>query len=416
MDDLLYLTHRLPCLSTPADQSRCHHVLTYLSRHFRVHLGCFVDDGAWQQVEAVRALCASSCFIGLHPARARLRSLRGLLPGQMMGLRYYHDARLANWVGRKLSGGHIGRALASSAPMAQYLLAPGGPAPQRVIDFSDGDKAWHSHAAVAPAWLLESLRRREQRRMLAYQTRIVQQFDGATCVSEAQASALRLRLPEARHKLEYFNNGIDSEHFSPLAPHRNPYPDGSTVLIFAGAMDHMPNIEAATWFAGAVLPMLRSLCPELRFCIVGACPSAATTALAGLPGVMLTGAVADVRPYLAHALLAVAPARAACGLLRPVLEAMAMQKTVVGSALAFDGLGARFGSELLLANTADEFVLQIAGQLRGRVNRSLGLAARQRILQDYRWDHNLTRLGAMLGLPAARQTAPPRQWLGEPVA
>jgi hypothetical protein len=61
-----------------------------------------------------------------------------------------------------------------------------------------------------------------------------------------------------------------------------------------------------------------------RFYIVGARPAAAVQALAQLPGVVVTGTVPDVRPYIAHARVAVAPLRIARAHPDKVLEAMAM--------------------------------------------------------------------------------------------
>jgi glycosyltransferase involved in cell wall biosynthesis len=89
-----------------------------------------------------------------------------------------------------------------------------------------------------------------------------------------------------------------------------------------GAMDYWPNVDAATWFAANVLPQLRAAWPRVRFYVVGMRPAAAVRALAG-PHVVVTGSVADVRPYLAHAAVAVAPLRIARGIQNKVLEAMA---------------------------------------------------------------------------------------------
>jgi len=72
MRELLYLVHRLPYPPNKGDKIRSWHMLQYLSRHFRVHLGCFIDDeDDWQHAKAVAALCASTRFIGLRRGAAR---------------------------------------------------------------------------------------------------------------------------------------------------------------------------------------------------------------------------------------------------------------------------------------------------------------------------------------------------------
>jgi glycosyltransferase involved in cell wall biosynthesis len=96
-------------------------------------------------------------------------------------------------------------------------------------------------------------------------------------------------------------------------------------------MDYFPNADAAVWFADRVLPGLRDVDPALEFLIVGRDPAPAVRALAARPGIQVTGAVPDVRPYLQGALAAVAPLRIARGVQNKVLEALAMGLPVMAS-------------------------------------------------------------------------------------
>ena len=117
----------------------------------------------------------------------------------------------------------------------------------------------------------------------------------------------------------------------------------------------------------------------------------------------VTGKVADIRPYLAGAALAVAPLRIARGVQNKVLEAMAMGKIVLATPQALEGIAAQPGLELLLARDATEFIHHAARVLRQAHGggEAIGAAARQLVLQEYDWEKNLQGLGAMLGLPAA---------------
>lgn len=408
MEDILYLTHRMPYPPNRGSNIRAFHLLKYLSQHFRVHLGCLVDDADdWHHIEQVRSLCVDSCFVGQTPAIARVRSVGALLTGQPMSLPYYYSGRLQRWVTRTLGARAIERALAFSGPMAQYLSGNPGRTLQRIVDFADVESAKWQVRAGAESWPLSLLYRREAQRLLNYECAIAQRFDAATFVSRSESDLFCQRAPETGHKVDFFNNGVDSDHFSPAAVYRNPYPDGATVLVFTGAMDYLPNVEAACWFANAVLPALRSGFPELCFYIVGPRPGAQVKALVGRRGVVVTGAVPDVRPYLAHAVLAVAPIRSPSGVQGKVLEAMAMQKTVVCSPQALEGIHAEPGVDLLVAHDGDQFIAHITEMLRGKANRSLGIAARKRILRDYSWDSNLQRLGHLLGVGQPTCTTPP---------
>lgn len=400
MNDILYLTHRIPFPPNKGDKIRSFHLLKYLSLRFRVHLGCFIDAPADRQyADKVAALCASSCFINRSPLIGRLRSLTGLIAKEALSVRYFHDCRLQEWVDKLLESNPIGRALVFSGPMAQYLCGPQAAHLHRLVDFVDVDsEKWRQYATLKSG-PLSLLYRREARSLLDYECRVAQQFDVATFISEAEAALFCQRAPLAASQTSFFNNGVDTDYFSPLRGYTNPYSGNNPVVVFVGAMDYLPNVEAARWFAQRVLPSLRVQCPGTRFSIVGAHPTTSAMTLGHLPGVTVVGTVPDVRPYLAHAALALAPLRIGRGVQNKVLEAMSMQKIVLASSAALEGINATQGKEILLARDEGEYIHLATQVLTGKIGSTLGLAARQRILHDYDWGKNLTRLSTLLGLP-----------------
>ena len=101
---------------------------------------------------------------------------------------------------------------------------------------------------------------------------------------------------------------------------------------------------------GACCPRLRAEHPDLRFVVVGRRPGRRLRRCAMRLGFTLTGAVPDVRPFLAHAAVAVAPLRVARGVPNKVLEAMAMAKAVVATPAAARGLRVRAGQDIVLAS------------------------------------------------------------------
>ena len=408
MRELLFLTHRLPYPPNKGDKIRSWHMLQYLSRHFRVHLGCFIDDDDdWQHAKTVAALCASTRFIELRRGTARWRALQALLSRQAMSVQYYRDARLLQWVDGLVSSGKVRHALAFSGPMAQYIDGSAGRALHRVIDFVDVDSdKWRQYGDSKP-WPLSLLYRREAQLLLQYERHIAHQFTAASFVSPAEAALFRQCAPMARRKTGYVNNGVDTAYFTPMPAQSAIYPPGVQALVFTGAMDYWPNIDAVQWFVRHVWPALRRQFPQLQFYIVGSAPVPAVTALTRVAGVVVTGKVPDIRPYLAGAALAVAPLRIARGVQNKVLEAMAMGKIVLATPQALEGISAQPGLELLLARDDAEFIHHAARVLRNArgggdegSGAAIGAAARQLVLQDYNWERNLRGLGAMLGLPA----------------
>jgi sugar transferase (PEP-CTERM/EpsH1 system associated) len=394
VEDLLLLIHRMPYPPNKGDKIRSYHLLKHLAQNYRVHLGTFVDDaGDWQHVPHVQALCASSHFAPLNPTLARVRSLAALLANRSLSLDYYRDAGLAAWTADTMRANKISRIVVFSSAMAQY--AQPYPDARRVVDFCDVDSdKWRQYAEKKP-WPMSWLYRHEARQLLAYERQVARECDAALFVSAPEADLFKGLAPESVAKIGFFNNGVDTDYFSPARSYASPYPPGQRAIVFTGAMDYWPNIDAVQWFAAEVFPQLRARFPDAFFYIVGSRPAAAVQALAQLPGVVVTGTVPDVRPYIAMAQVAVAPLRIARGIQNKVLEAMAMATPVVVSPQALEGIEAIPGTDLLLADGAHGFVTAVTALLTHQ-DGALGPSARARVEHLYSWPSNLAHIETRL--------------------
>jgi sugar transferase (PEP-CTERM/EpsH1 system associated) len=391
---LLFLAHRIPYPPDKGDKIRSWHMLRHLAEEWEVHLGAFVDDAAdWAHAEVLKGVCADTCLRPLNPSTGKLRALTGLLTGQALTLPYYRDAVLERWVRGKLDSG-IHAVVVYSSAMAQFVLDAQGV--RRIMDFVDIDSdKWRQYASTKP-WPLSWLYGREGRKLLEWERRVARDFDASLFVSEAEARDFRRVAPESAGKIGHFYNGVDTDYFSPGHGFDNPFPAGCRGLVFTGAMDYWPNADAVTWFVREVLPLVRREVPEAGFYIVGSRPGDGVKALAG-DGVVVTGRVPDVRPYLAHAQAVVAPLRIARGIQNKVLEGMAMAKAVVATPQALEGIVAEAGKEVFVAGDASAQAGALLRLLRepGTAG-DMGDAARKRVAADYTWAPNLARLDALL--------------------
>lgn len=396
MDDLLMLVHRIPYPPNKGDKIRSYHLLKHLAQNHRVHLATFVDDeDDWQHVPTVQALCASSHFARLNPKLARVRSLGALLGNRSLSLDYYRDAKLRAWVGDTMRQHGIKRILVFSSAMAQY--ADAFPQAHRVVDFVDVDsEKWREYGEKKP-WPASLLFRHEAKQLLRYERQVAATSAASLFVSAPEAALFTRLAPESAQRIGYFNNGVDTAYFSPEQPLASPYAAGEQAVVFTGAMDYWPNIDAVQWFTADILPRIRQACPGVRFYIVGARPAPAVQALAQTAGITVTGTVPDVRPYLAHAALSVAPLRVARGIQNKVLEAMAMGKACVVSPQALEGIEAQPATEVLLADGATAFADTVIAHLRDMAaTERVGQAARERVLARYSWQTNLASIEAQL--------------------
>ncbi|MGJ9418450.1 TIGR03087 family PEP-CTERM/XrtA system glycosyltransferase [Massilia sp. CMS3.1] len=387
--DLLLLVHRIPYPPNKGDKIRSYNLLKHLATKYRVHLATFVDDADdWQHVPAVEAMCASSHFVKLDPLKGKIRSAKALATGKSLSLEYYRDADMKRWVARTMRERGIARVMMFSSVMAQY--ADDFPAARRVIDFCDVDSDKWRQYAEKKKWPMSWVYRHEARSLLAYERKVANEFDASLFVSAPEAELFRTLAPESRAKIGHFSNGVDTEYFSPARDYDNPFAAGEQSLVFTGAMDYWPNIDAVKWFAEHVLERVRAAVPGARFYIVGSRPATEVLAMAS-DAIVVTGTVPDVRPYLAHCVAAVAPLRIARGIQNKVLEAMAMARPVVASPQAFEGIDAVNGHELLVVDAPADYADSLIELLRS-AHPNMGRAARTSVERHYSWPAHLSQI------------------------
>jgi sugar transferase (PEP-CTERM/EpsH1 system associated) len=381
---LLFLCHRFPYPPDKGDKIRAYHWWLALVQHFQVHLGAFIDDPAdWRHEQALRERCASTLLLPLMRGRAKLRSLGGLFTGSALTFPYYRDARMQRWAEECRVAFGIGYVLVFSAAMAQYVEGGRWSRVRRVIDFVDVDSDKWCQYAQGRSWSGGWVYRRESERLAAAEVRLAQVFDASLLVSDHEAQLFRGRVGKVAGRVAAISNGVDSSYFDVAAGRSSPFPAASEPVVFTGAMDYWANVDAVTWFAREIWPRVRQQRPRAAFWIVGSRPTPEVEALRG-NGIEVTGRVADVRPYLQHAAVVVAPMRIARGIQNKVLEGMAMGKPVVLTGRALEGIGAVPGRDLLVADEPGDYADALLGLLRGR-GATFGAAARRLVEEHYQW-------------------------------
>ena len=395
MANILYLVHRIPYPPDKGDKIRSWNILRHLTARHRVHLGCFIDDERdWQFTDTLREMTASAHFAGINQKTARIRGLvSGLLGGEALSLGYFRDKGMTAWVEKCLAAEEIDYVVVFSSPMAQYVIGKGVPV---VIDFVDVDSdKWAQYAAhkkFPEKWIYS----REAKTLLAFERRMAAAAKASLFVSPAEAELFRKLAPEVAASVHPMNNGVDLDYFSPDHTFEDVTKHTGPVIAFTGAMDYWANVDAVRWFAAEVWPVIRQNKPDTTFYIVGGNPTQEVKDLARVNGVVVTGRVADVRPYIARADVVIAPMRIARGVQNKVLEGMAMARPVVTTSQGLEGIDAAPGRDLILADGADAFAEAVQAVLDGKAEPTLGEQARRRMIEHYSWDASLSVLGRFL--------------------
>jgi glycosyltransferase involved in cell wall biosynthesis/O-antigen/teichoic acid export membrane protein len=164
---------------------------------------------------------------------------------------------------------------------------------------------------------------------------------------------------------------------------------GDDGVLFVGNFVHPPNIDAADRLVRSIFPLVRERRPGSSLRIVGDNPPRRLREAAG-DGVVVTGRVPDLIPYVERAAVVAAPIRLGGGMRVKVLEALAAGKAVVASSLAVEGLDVTDHDQLLVAETDEEFADGIARVLADRELRvRLGERARSWARENLTWDASI---------------------------
>lgn len=400
---ILFVAHRIPYPPNKGDKIRSYHELAYLAGRHEVHLACLADQAEdLAYVETLAGMCARVACERLTGGRARV--VKAILTGRPLSVGYFRNRRLAQTVHKWLAEDAFDAILAFSSTTAQYVwpgVVKGTSArAARVMDLVDVDsekfRAYARRRRGRPAgWVYAA----EGRRLARYEAAIARTFDRVVLVSEAERRVFEMVTggQTGRRPAAVVPNGVDTAYFAP--GDEKPWPN---TIVFAGAMDYAPNVDATVWFATEILPRVRRAVGGARLRIVGARPSRAVHRLAALEGVEVAASVPDIRPYVRTASVSVAPMRIARGIQNKILEAMAMGVPVVTTPAGLEGLACRPGEDVLVADGTDGIAQAVCRVLADRdLGRSLSRGGRAYVEAHHRWERSMADLEACLAEAAA---------------
>ncbi|MCJ7739492.1 MAG: glycosyltransferase [Anaerolineae bacterium] len=228
------------------------------------------------------------------------------------------------------------------------------------------------------------------KRLRRYEAEVCSRADRVIAVSDADAAALHMILPNA--EIAVVPNGIDSTAYRP----QDSATQEESAIVFTGTMDFRPNIDAVLWFAQEVLPAIKQKVPNIHLYIVGQRPHNRLQCLMNNPSVTVTGWVEDPRPYIASAAVYVVPLRVGGGTRLKLLEAMAMGKAVVSTRLGAEGYPVVDGQELVLADSPEDFASAVVELLNDpQWRRALGEQGRAFVEQHYDWKSIIPQVEAL---------------------
>lgn len=377
----LLLSPEAPFPAVGGGALRTASLLAYLARRYAVDLVVFQEDGAPDPSRVIPAGLVREVHVLPLPAHARhaparaFRNLRRFLYGRPpLNDRFDGFSRaLAGF----LRGRRYDLAVIEHFWCAKYCQALAPHCDRIVLDLHNVESVLYERYARTERWPVSLMFRRFQHACAELERRWFPRF--ALLLAASGQDALRVQELAPGCRADVYPNAIPSA--------RRPERQEENVAIFSGNFEYLPNISAVRFFRARVWPLLRERWPGLVWRLLGKNPQGVARFVRGDPQIHLAGPVDNAVEALAAAKVVVAPMLAGSGTRVKILEAWAAGRAVVSTTVGAEGLPARDGEHLLLADGPEAFAEAVSSLLASPEDRArLGQAGRALYERHFTWE------------------------------
>ncbi|HXC06500.1 MAG TPA: glycosyltransferase [Bacteroidia bacterium] len=334
------------------DKVRAYHQIEALSRYHEVCLFSLTDQEIHPQAEqALQKICSRLVIVRLSKLELLSNLFRTFLSAKPMQVGYFYNARSQGLLNNLIDSFKPDALFCQLIRTAEYVRSL--PLP-KTLDYMDVFSKGIQRRIRKVPFYQRPFFNLEYKRLLKYEEDIFSCFDRCTIISVQD----RDLIPHPnRASIAVIPNGVDMDFFHP------PDPSATSVVkdydvLFNGNMSYPPNIESAVFLVEQIMPFVWKKYPEVKVLISGTTPSMKVKRL-GSRRVQISGWVEDVRTNFARSLMLVAPMQSSIGLQNKLIEAMAMKLPCVTSTLANNALGAEDGTQVLVADSPEQYAARI---------------------------------------------------------
>ncbi|MBU1752352.1 TIGR03087 family PEP-CTERM/XrtA system glycosyltransferase [bacterium] len=388
---ILFISQRVPYPPIRGDKIRSFNILRGLSKLHDVSVISFIRTiKEMADVETLKQYCVSVDVCMLSEWQSKLNACFGVFSSRPLTLSWYYSKQLRDMIQKKIRDEKFDLIFVVCSSMAQYVF--NNDSMHKVIDLMDVDsEKWFQYAkrTYFPHSWVYSL---EAKRLRRYETDINKVFNNCIVVTQEEKRIFSL-FSLYPNKIHVISIGVDEEYFKPLAQEYIP-----NTIVFTGAMDYFPNIDAMIFFCKEIFPLIKEKLPNIILYIVGNSPTQEVQQLANNKDIIVTGYVEDTRPYIGKAAVCVVPVRVAQGIQNKILEAMVMGTPVVTTSFGFKGIeGSEKGKNIVVADDKNEFAEKVIEILQNRALRDyLSQNGKQLMEQRYGWDMQIDNLNNLI--------------------
>jgi len=383
---VLVLDEEIPLPTNTGKKTRSYNLLSRLSQAHEIYYLCFVDSpkqlAAAQKFERFSVKVVPSYKPKKPKSGVRFLSkvFLNLFSPLPFIVSQYYDSSFASKIGAVLREREFDIIHCEISPLAIYLDHI-NKLPSVIGCHNVEAEIWYRYYDVERNPLKKLYCYLEFKKVLRFEKHYLTK--GRYCVAVTERDKNYLRKNYHIEKVEVVPNGVDTDFFSP----KKVSVDQSSI-VFTGSMDWRPNQDAVRYFLESIWPILKAKVPELKFTIVGRNPPLWIQTMASkIRDVRVTGTVSDVRPYLWQSAVAIVPLRIGGGSRLKILEAMACGKALVSTKIGAEGLDVQHNSNILLADTPQDFARSVVTLLSNLQKRKeLECKGRELVVKKYSWE------------------------------
>ncbi|HKK38455.1 MAG TPA: glycosyltransferase [Cryomorphaceae bacterium] len=385
---LLVILSRLPYPLEKGDKLRAYHQLRELNKKNEVILCCLTtEDSDEDDLTEVRKICTELHVFKLSKWRIYLNLFFAFFSRKPFQVHYFYQRSIHKSIQRIIADNEPDHIFCQLLRTAEYAKDEHNY--RKTIDYQDAFSKGMERRADRARFPFREIFNLERKRLVAYENIIFEYFETKVIISDEDRKYIYH--PE-RQYIHIVTNGIDTDFFHPSANRKEEFD-----LVFVGNMSYPPNIETAEFIVNNVLPLLEIKYPQIKLLLAGADPAKRVQSLAGRPNVELRAGMKDIREAYGSGKIFFAPMLIGTGLQNKLLEAMAMEKPCVTSALANKALMATHRENILVGETAEDYA-ELITELIGNPDlcKKLGKNGRQYVQESFSWESSTKELAELM--------------------
>lgn len=388
---LLFLTSRFPFPLEKGDKLRAYYFIKYLSRNHELYLFAVNENNPEENsLQELRPFCKAIEIVKISKLQSIVNLIKAVFQKNIPFQTTYFTSEKGKAQLKEFIKQHQPDAVfCHLIRMGEYMQD--NKIENSLLDYMDTFSIGMKRYAESASTLMRLPAKLEYKRLLHYENKLFNQFKNKIIISEQDQSYI----PHENNKsITIIPNGVDADFYQSKNSAKK------YDLLFIGNLSYAPNIYAIKYAAELIMPLLSNL----KLAVVGATPTEEISRIQS-KNIDIVGWVDDSRDAFNQSRIMIAPMFISIGLQNKILQAMAMETPCVISSMANNALGAAPESEVLIADTPEEFQIQINRLLSDKVlYETIKSNARNFILKNFNWTENIEKINLLLANNTGKQS------------